>query len=206
MTIQEAVKNIKESSKENFDATVEVHINLDIDTSKADQIVRYVTVLPNGTGKNKKVAVLASKKVANADIELNEEDIDKIISGKLRPKVDFDVLIAEPRYMPKLAKAAKVLGPAGVMPNPKTGTVTENVEKAVEDTKKGKIEIKNEKDFPIIHTIIGKVGFDKDKLVDNFNALITSLRQNRPQKAKPNWIESIYVVSTMGKSFNVDLE
>lgn len=206
MTIQEAVKNIKESSKENFDATIEVHINLDIDTSKADQIIRYITVLPNGTGKNKKVAVLASKKVVNADIELNEEDIDKIILGKLKPKVDFDVLIAEPRYMPKLAKAAKVLGPAGMMPNPKTGTVTENVEKAVEDTKKGKIEVKNEKDFPIIHTIIGKVSFSEDALIDNFNALITSLRQSRPQKAKPNWIESIYIASTMGKSFNIDLE
>jgi large subunit ribosomal protein L1 len=205
MKIQEAIKTIKQNAKEKFDASVELHINLDVDITKG-QTVRYTTVLPNGTGKTKKVAVLSSQNIKSADLELSEEDIDKIISGKIKPKVDFEVLITEPKYMAKLAKAAKVLGPMGLMPNPKTGTVTENVEKAVEETKKGKVEIKTEKDAPLIHTILGKLSFEDKALVENFNAVITTLNQNRPAKTNPVWIKNIFVASSMGKSVPVELE
>jgi large subunit ribosomal protein L1 len=203
-TILEAIKEVKEASKEKFDATVEVHFNLDLDIKKG-QTVRYSITLPYGTGKTKKVAVLASQKVANADLELTEEDIDNIVRGKLQPKVDFDVIVTEPRYMPKLAKAAKILGPAGLMPNPKTGTVTDNVEKAVENIKKGQVEVKTEKEAPLIHTIIGKVSFKPEDLAANFLTLFNSLKQNKPQKSKPEWIQAAFVVSSMGSSVEVDL-
>jgi len=159
-SLEEAIKKAKEASKAKFDATVELHINLDVDQKKGSVNIRFTTVLPNGTGKTKKVAVLASKKVANADLELMESDIDKIEKGTIKPKVDFDVLIAEPRFMPKLAKVAKILGPIGMMPNPKLGTVTEDVENAVSQTKKGKVEIKTEKDIMVIHTIIFNTTLD----------------------------------------------
>jgi len=204
-SLLEAIKEVKETSKEKFDATIEVHINLDLDVKKG-QNIRYSTTLPHGTGKTKKIAVLASKKIANADLELTEEDIDNIFKGKIQPKVDFDVIVTEPRYMPKLAKAAKILGPAGVMPNPKTGTVTEDVEKAVENIKKGQVEVKTEKEVPLIHTLIGKVSFAEKDLAANFTTLFNSLKQNKPQKAKPNWINSVYIKSSMGKSVQVDID
>ena len=204
-TIEEAIKKIKETSKEKFDATVEVHVNFTEDAKKQAQSFRYTYVLPHGTGKTKKVAVLASKKVGGADLELTTDDIDKLASGKIKPKVDFDVLITEPAFMPKLAKAARVLGPAGVMPNPKTGTVTNDIGAALEQVKKGKIEVKMEKDAPVTHTIIGKMSFENDALVKNYNGLMSSLRQNKPQKAKPDWIKSVFVASSMGKSHQIEV-
>ncbi len=203
--ISEAIKKAKETSKTKFDATVEVHINLSKD-KKNELNVRFTTVLPNGTGKSKKVAVLASKKVNNADLELLETDIDKIEKGTLRPKVDFEVLVAEPRFMPKLAKVAKILGPAGMMPNPKLGTVTEDVENAVSQLKKGKIEIKTEKDVPVIHSILGKVSFEDTKLVENFEDILATLKTNKPAKAKPDWIKSIFVSTSMGRGVGVEFQ
>ncbi len=204
-SIEEAIKNIKERKNEKFDGTVEVHINLDLDVSKSDQMIRYSVVLPHGTGKSKKVAVLASTKISNADIQFKEEDLDAIEKGKIKPKIDFDVFVAETKFMPKIAKVAKILGPAGVMPNPKTGTVSDDVEKAVEQIKKGKIEVKTEKELPIIHTIIGKVSFEEKELVDNFNELISSLKQNKPLKSSPDWIKNIFISSTMGPSIRISL-
>ncbi len=205
-TIKNAIKEIKKGSKSKFDETLEVHINLDLDPKKQDQSVRYTTMLPHGTGKTLKVAVFASKKVNGADLELVEGDLKKIEKGDIKPGVDFDVLVAEPRTMPKLAQIARVLGPAGVMPNPKNGTVTEDVEKAVEQFKKGKIEIRLEPNAPIIHTGIGKVSFSEDKLEENLNEVLTTLRQHKPQKAKPEFIKSVFLCSTMGKSHCVELE
>lgn len=198
-TINVAIKTIKEKSKENFDASVELHINLDLN----NQQVRYTTSLPHGTGKSLKVAVFGTSKVPNADLELQEADLAKIESGQLKVKVDFDILLAEPSMMPKLARVAKILGPAGVMPNPKSGTVAEDLKKAVDLVKKGKIEIKSE-DAGIIHTVIGKVSFDDVKLIENYNEIMNSLSQNKPSKTKPNWIKSVYVCSTMGGSIMVD--
>ncbi len=204
-TVETAIKKAQETSKTAFDSTIEIHINLIKDAKAGEQSVRFSTTLPHGTGKTKKVAVLASKKVTNADLELSESDIENIEKGKLRPKVDFEVLVAEPKFMPKLAKVAKILGPAGVMPNPKTGTVTEDVQTAVEQIKKGKVEIKTEKDSPVIHTIIGKKSFSDKQLTENFFEVYNTLKQNKPAKAKAEWIKSIYVCSTMGPSFLVDI-
>ncbi len=204
MNINEAITKVKESDKAKFDATIEVHINLDLD-KKIEQNVRFTTTLPHGTGKTKRVAVLASKKISNADLELTESDIEKLEKSQIRPKVDFDVLVAEPKFMSKLAKAARILGPAGVMPNPKTGTVAEDVEKAVEQIKKGKIEVRTEPTAPNIHTIIGKKSFSDDKLAENYNEIISSIKSNKPQKAKPEFIKSIFISSSMGKSFQVDV-
>jgi large subunit ribosomal protein L1 len=203
-TIEEAIKKVKETSKVKFDPTVELHINLDLD-KKGDQNVRFILNLPHGTGKTPKVAVLASKKIAGADLELNEDDIEKIEKGTLKPKTDFDVLVAEPRFMPKIAKAAKILGPAGAMPNPKTGTVTEDVEKAVEQIKKGKVEIRTEPNAPVIHTILGKLSFENKALEENYQEVINAVKSNKPQKAKPEWIRSVYVTSTMGPAFMVEV-
>jgi large subunit ribosomal protein L1 len=204
-TIEEAIKKIKETKKEKFDSTVELHINLDIDPKKTDQSVRFSTSLPHGTGKTKRVAVLASAKVDNADLELTEADLDRIEKGELRPKIDFDVFVSESRFMPKIAKVAKILGPAGMMPNPKTGTVSDDPKKAIELIKKGKVDIKTEKDMPIIHTIIGKTSFEEKALVENFKEVMNNLKQNRPQKVSPEWIKSVYLTSTMGGSVKVQL-
>uniref|UniRef100_A0A7C4XIN8 Large ribosomal subunit protein uL1 n=1 Tax=candidate division WWE3 bacterium TaxID=2053526 RepID=A0A7C4XIN8_UNCKA len=203
--ISEAIKEVKKNSKGNFDETVELHINLNLDIKQSDQIFRSTVTLPFGTGKTVKVAVLANKKINKADLVLSESDIHKLEKGEIQPGRDFDVLVVEPSFMPKMAKLGPVLGPAGVMPNPKTGTVTENVEEAVESFKKGKIEIKNEPNAPIIHTIIGKCSFEDAKLVENYKEIMTALKQNKPQKAKPDWIKSAFLATTMGKSVELKL-
>lgn len=204
MELKEAIKKVKALSKEKFDATVEVHINLSLDTKKQEQTVRFSVTLPHGTGKVKKVAVLADKKTQGADLELKESDIEALQKGTIKPKVDFDVLVTEPSYMPKLAKVAKILGPIGMMPNPKNGTVTEDPEKAVKEIKKGRLDVKTEKDLPIIHTIIGKRSFEESQLEENFNELLKTLKQNKPNKSSPEWIKSIYVNTSMGQSIKID--
>ena len=203
--LDEAIDFIKKNSKTKFDPTLEVHLNLNFDKKKQDQNIRFTLVLPHGTGKTKKVAVLASKKVQNADLELSETDIEKLEKSILKPKNDFDVLIAEPKFMPKLAKAARILGPAGVMPNPKNGTVTDDVEKAVDQVKKGRVEVKTEPTAPVIHTIIGKLSFETPALSENFRELYSSIKHNKPQKASNDWINSIFLSSTMSPSAQLDL-
>jgi len=205
-TLNEALEKAKSSAKTKFDSTIEIHVNLFLDTEKIEQPVRFTTVLPKGTGRGVKVAVFASKNVKSADLNLSESDIAKIEKGELKPKVDFDVLIAEPMYMSKLAKVAKILGPAGVMPNPKSGTVTENVEKAVEQVKKGKIEVKMEQTAPNLHSMLGKQSFSVEDLSANFVEFFATLKQNKPSKATPDWIKSIFVSSTMGPSFKINLD
>ena len=203
-SIEEAVKKIKAESKAKFDATVELHINLDIDPSK--QNVRFPVSLPYGTGKSKKIAVLTSGKFDDVDLLIHEEDLPKIEQGKIKPNIDFEVLITEPRFMPVLARYAKILGPAGVMPNPKNGTVTEKISEAIEEIKKGKIDVKTEKLAPLIHTIIGKVSFEEKALMENFKEVIGILKQNKPPKVVPMWIKSIYISSSMGPSVKVTVE
>lgn len=204
-TLEEAFKKAIESSKVKFDATVEVHFNLNLDVRKADQAIRVLTSLPHGTGKELKVAVFTTQDVKDADLVLSESDLDKISSGKIKPKVDFDVLVSEPSNMPKLAKIARILGPAGVMPNPKSGTVTDDVQAAVKSIKKGKVEIRTEQQHPMIHTVVGKVSFGEKKLEENFREIWTTLKQNKPAKAKEGWISSCFVTTAMGPSFKLDL-
>ena len=203
--ISEAVKEVKEGAKASFDETVEVHINLNLDAKKGDQNIRTTVDLPHGTGKEIKVATMSSDKVSKADLQLTESDISKIEKGQIKPKADFDVLIVEPKFMSKLAKLGAILGPAGVMPNPKTGTVTEDVAKAVEAFKKGKVEVRSEQEFPMIHAIIGKVSYSEKQLEENLQAILDALKQSKPSKAKPDWIKSCYITSTMGKSVQVDV-
>lgn len=203
-TVKEAVKKVKESSKSKFDSSVEAHITLDVDVTK--QNIRFPITLPNGTGKTQRVAVLSDKKVEEADINLTEVDLVKIEKEEIRPKTDFDVLITEPKFMPKVAKIAKILGPAGLMPTPKNGTVTEDTKKAVEQFKKGKLEVRTEQKAPLIHIVIGKVSFENIALEQNINEIISELKKNKPQKAKPGWIKSIHLTSTMGPSFKVIAE
>jgi large subunit ribosomal protein L1 len=201
--IEQAVEAMKVSSKEKFDASVEIHINLSIEKGAP---IRFTTTLPHGTGKTKKVAAFAPTKIENADLNLEESDIEKIIKGDIKPKVDFDVLVAHPSTMSKIAKAARVLGPAGAMPNPKTGTVAEDVAKAVEEVKKGKMDVRREKDAPIIHTIVGKKSFTKEALTENIEALIKAMKANKPQKAKPDWIGKVFITTSMGRSFQIEVE
>lgn len=202
-TLEEAIKKVKAESKAKFDATVELHINLDIDPSK--QNIRFPVSLPHGTGKNLKVAVLSSGKVTGADLSLTEEDLPKIEQGKLKPNIDFEVLLTEPKFMPILAKYAKILGPAGMMPNPKNGTVTQDLPNTIEQFKKGKIDVKTEKLAPLIHTVIGKVSFDDKALQENFNEVIGTLKQNKPAKTQPSWIKGIFLASSMGPSVKISL-
>lgn len=203
-SVKEVVSKIKEKSKEKFDASVEIHVTLNTDPKKQDHQIRYSLSLPHGTGKTKKVAVFASKKIPGADLNLSENDIDKIESGNLKPKVDFDIIISEPKYMSKIAKVAKILGPAGMMPNPKNGTVTDEIEKAVDLVKKGKIDVKVEKGASVIHNIIGKVSFDNKQLEENLVEFVKTLKQNKPAKLKSDLIKSITICSSMGPSFRLN--
>lgn len=200
----EALNQIKNDCRTKFDSTVELHINLNLDVKKADQMIRFSIVLPKGTGKAVKVATFSSVEYKEADLNLKEEDLDLIVSGKLRVGNDFDVLVTEPAMMPKVSKVARVLGPAGVMPNPKNGTVTNDIKKAIEQLKKGKVEVRTEQNHPIIHTIIGKCSFDSKDLDENLNEIMNNLRSNKPAKAKPDWIKSIFLTSTMGTSYQLD--
>lgn len=205
-SLEEAINKAKQSSKANFDETVEVHFNLGIDPKKDDQNIRTTVALPKGTGKSVRVAVFSESKVEDADLHLTESDLSKIENGTLKPNVDFDVIITEPRYMTKLAKVARILGPQGVMPNPKTGTVTEKVEEAVKAIKKGKIEIRSEPNAPILHTYIGKQSFATSDLKENFLEIVKTLKTVKPAKVKPEtYINSVFICTTMGASFKVDL-
>lgn len=204
-SLNEAIKTVKKNATAKFDETVEAHFNFKLDVTKADQTVRTTTTLPHGTGKETRVAVLSSKKVKDADMNLTKADINKIDSGDISPGSDFDVLVTEPKYMSELAKLGPILGPVGLMPNPKNGTITDDVEKAVKSFKSGKIELRNEPDAPIIHVVIGKASFDDKKLKENFMEVWNTIKSSKPAKAKPDWIKNCYLTSTMSGSVEVDV-
>lgn len=203
---EEAVKLAKETSISSFDATVEVAVRLSLDTTKTDQQLRGAIVLPNGTGKTKKVVVLAkgdkaaAAKAAGADIVGDMDIVEKI---EKQNWLDFDVLIATPDMMPALGKIGKILGPKGLMPNPKTGTVTMDVKRAVEDTKKGRVEYRTDS-FGIVHAIIGKASFDEQKLLENFEVFMDVILKSRPSAAKGIYIKSIAVSTTMGPGIKIE--
>lgn len=202
-SVEEAIKEVKKLSKEKFDASVEAHIRLGIDLSKSDQQVRGQVSLPHGTGKTLRVAVFTTKtkeaKDAKADLVGGKELIDKILKSG---KCDFDIALATPDIMKDLAKAGKVLGPKGLMPNPKDGTVTQDIAKAVLGLKKGKAAFKADA-YGIIHQVIGKVSFDDKKLIENFRALYEAIIKAKPQGVKGEYIKGITLASTMGPGIKV---
>ena len=205
-SLDEAISLVKETSVTNFDSTVEVAIKLNIDAKKSDQALRGSFVLPNGTGKTKRVLVIAkgaqaeAAKKAGAQYVGDKEMIDKIANENW---FDFDVIVATPDMMPELGKIGKVLGPKGLMPNPKTGTVTADVEKAVNDINKGMISYKNDS-FGNVHSIIGKVSFDNKKLAENLSYVVTTVAKAKPSSVKGVFINSITITTTMGPGIRLD--
>ena len=204
---EEAVKLVKETSNAKFDSTVEVAMNLNLDTKKNDQQLRGAVVLPNGTGKSKTILVLAKGDQAKAAKEAGADfvgDMDMIEKIEKEQWFDYDVIIATPEMMPMLGKIGKLLGPKGLMPNPKTGTVTMDTAKASEEVKKGKVNYRTDS-FGNVHGIIGKASFDEAKLVENLDAFVEAIMKVKPSTVKGNYVKNISVSSTMGPGVKVDL-
>ena len=204
-SLKDAIELAIKTSPVKFDAALEAHVRLGVDPRQADQNIRTTIVLPNGNGKTVRVAVFApldvckAAKEAGADIAEDEEFLKQLEKGT----IDFDVLISTPQYMPKLGKFARLLGPKGLMPNPKAGTVTMDVAKAVKESKAGKVEYRVDKQA-IVHIGLGKVSFGADKLLENANAFFDSLRAQRPNSLKGSYVKSVFVTTTMGPSINVE--
>ena len=206
-TKEEAVKLAKETSNSKFDGTVEIAMNLNIDTKKVEQQLRGAIVLPNGTGKDKKVLVIARGDLAKAAKEAGADfvgDVDMLEKIEKENWFGFDSLIATPDTMPLLGKLGRVLGPKGLMPNPKTGTVTTDVVKAINDVKAGRVEYRNDT-FGNIHSIIGKVSFEETKLLENLTAFVNTIIKLKPSTVKGDFIKSITISSTMGPGIKISI-
>ena len=206
-SLEEAVKLVKETSISKFDGTVEIAVRLNLDTKKNDQQLRGAIVLPHGTGKAKKVLVLAKGDQAKAAVDAGADfvgDMDMITKIEKENWFEFDVIIATPEMMPLLGKLGKVLGPKGLMPNPKTGTVTVDTKKAVEDVKKGRVEYRTDS-YANVHALVGKVSFEEEKLADNIKAFMYVIIKSKPQAAKGVYLKGVSIASTMGPGIKVDL-
>ncbi len=204
-TPEEAVKLVKSLSKRKFDETVEVAMNLNVDTTKSDQQVRSSFTLPNGTGKTKRVLVVTKTKAeeaknAGADFVGDDDIIEKIVKENW---FDFDVMVATPEMMVSLGKIGKILGPKGLMPNPKTGTVTTNVSDAIANIRKGMVEYRADSNGNV-HALVGKVSFDEDKLTENLVAFINEVIKNKPTGVKGSFVKNISISSTMGPGVKID--
>jgi large subunit ribosomal protein L1 len=197
----EAVELAIKTSPVKFDATVELHINLNVDPKQADQNVRDVIALPAGTGKVVRVAVFDDAKVTDADLS----GIETITKALDKGELNFDVLIATPAQMPKLGKYARVLGPKGLMPNPKSGTVTTDVAKAVKEAKAGRVEYRVDS-TGIVHLGVGKVSFGREKLLENVQAVFTSIKGNKPASVKGTYVKSAHLTTAMGPSITTLVE
>ena len=202
----DAIKILKENKYAKFNETLDVAINLGIDPNKTDQGIRGVTNLPKGTGKSIKIAILTKgdkqteAKEAGADLVGENDLIESIASGKIA----FDLLIASPDMMPSVGKVAKILGPKGLMPNPKLGTVTQDIATAVKNAKSGQVQFKNDK-AGIVHAGIGKMNFDDNDLLENLKFFYTSINKSKPESVKGSFIKKVTIASTMGVGLEINL-
>lgn len=204
--LEAAVTLLKDGAKAKFDETVELHFALGVDPKQGDQQIRGTVTLPHGTGKTKRVIAFvdanneAAAKAAGADIVGTEEVLNDIIRTG---KIDFDVAVAVPSMMPKLAKAAKILGPRGLMPNPKTETVGPNIAKIIEEQKGGKLSFKND-NTANVHMIVGKASFSPENLVANIKVAVDAIRKSKPASSKGVFMKSVTITSTMGPAIKLD--
>ena len=206
-TLDEAVKLFKETSVSKFDSSVEIAVRLNLDTRKSDQQLRGAIVLPSGTGKEKKVLVIAKGDNAKLAREAGADfvgDTDMLEKIEKENWLDFDVMIATPDMMPLLGKLGKVLGPKGLMPNPKTGTVTTDVKKAVNDVKKGRVEYKTDS-YGNVHALVGKVSFTEDQLKENIKAFMNIIIKSKPSVVKGVYVKNISLSTTMGPGIKLDV-
>nr|YP_010215619.1 ribosomal protein L1 [Thalassiosira nordenskioeldii]UBQ35100.1 ribosomal protein L1 [Thalassiosira nordenskioeldii] len=205
-SLEEAINLLQETATAKFIESVELHANLNIDPKYADQQLRTTVTLPHGVGKLTRIAVLTNEanfneaKESGADIVGSQELIDDISQGN----IDFDLLVATPDMMPKLAKLGRVLGPKGLMPSPKAGTVSTNLTDTLSEFKKGKFEYKADK-AGVVHVNFGKANFSKDQLIDNLTSLYQSIEQNRPSGVKGKYFKSLFICTSMGPSIQLDL-
>ena len=205
--LNEAIKLLKETATTKFVESVELHANLNINPKYADQQLRTTVTLPNGVGKQIRIAVLTNDEnfseaeLAGADLIGNDSLIEQITKGNIQ----FDLLIATPNMMPKLAKLGRVLGPKGLMPSPKSGTVTNTITDTLTEFKKGKFEYKADK-TGIVHVNFGKINFTEQQLVENLTELYTSILQNRPSGVKGKYFKSLFICTSMGPSIKLDLD
>ena len=205
-TKEEAIKLVKETAVTSFDSSVEVALRLNLDTKKADQQLRGAVVLPNGTGKTKRVLVIAKGEAAKAAEAAGADyvgDVDLLEKIEKENWFEFDTMIATPDMMPALGKIGKLLGPKGLMPNPKTGTVTMDTKTAVEDVKKGRVEYRTDS-YGNVHALIGKVSFTNEKLLENLNTFVSLIIKSKPAAVKGKYILNISVASTMGPGIKID--
>jgi len=205
-TKEEAIALVKETAVTSFDSSVEVALRLNLDTKKADQQLRGAVVLPNGTGKTKRVLVIAKGEAAKAAEAAGADyvgDVDLLEKIEKENWFEFDTMIATPDMMPALGKIGKLLGPKGLMPNPKTGTVTMDTKTAVEDVKKGRVEYRTDS-YGNVHALIGKVSFDNEKLLENLNTFVSLIIKSKPAVVKGKYILNISVSSTMGPGVKID--
>lgn len=205
-TKEEAVKLVKETANAKFDESVEIAFRLNLDPRKADQQLRGAVVLPKGTGKTKRILVVAKGDAAKAAKEAGADYVgDNDILEKIQKEnwFEFDVMIATPDMMPALGKIGRILGPKGLMPNPKTGTVTTDTKKAVEEVKKGRVEYRTDS-YGNVHAIIGKVSFSEEDLLENLNAFAKLIIKSKPAAVKGKYVKNISISSTMGVGVKID--
>ena len=206
-TLEEAVSLVKKTSYAKFDSSVELAMNLNLDTKKADQQLRGTICLPHGTGKTKRILVIAKGDKAKDAKEAGADyvgDVDLLEKIEKENWFEFDVLIATPDMMPQLGKLGKVLGPKGLMPNPKTGTVTLDVTKAVNEVKQGRIEYRTDS-YGNVHVIVGKVSFDNHKLVENIKEFVKLIQKTQPSVVKGTYVKNVSISATMGPGIKIDI-
>jgi large subunit ribosomal protein L1 len=205
-SISEALKLLKESSVAKFDEAAELHINLNIDPTKADQALRGTISLPHGSGKKVKIAAVVTddKVKAAKDAGADEAGLEDLIAEFEKGKINFDVIVASPDSMKMLGKVAKTLGQKGLMPNPKAGTVTDDIEKTIKELKAGRLEYRNDK-AGIIHTVIGRLSFKEEELENNLKAYLKVIRDSKPAAVKGSFVKSITISGTMGPGIALDV-